>query len=258
MERLAFEYTTTVEFSSPVTDHEFVLRCLPATGDGQRVEARLVLEPETAFAEQRDGFGNRLAVGSIEDAHDRFAFRVEGEAYVERARRGVCAAHPLYRYESRMAKMSPDIARIMDESGVSPDEARTLPGARALSAAVHEALRYEPGATTVRTTAAEAAAQGAGVCQDFSHVLIAMLRANGVPARYVSGLTVGEGATHAWVQAHLDGRWVGFDPTRGADEDDTYICMAVGRDWSDCPVERGTFVGFADQTQTVFMRVEQG
>lgn len=263
MKRLTFEYTTTVDFSSPVTDHSFVLRCLPASGNGQRVDARLVLDPDVPFAEQRDGFGNRLAVGSIAREHSSFSYRVEGTADVDLARREPCAAHPVFRYESPLARMGDSLAALLAESGVAPAagtdarDALDLDGCRRLSAAVHEALRYEPGSTTVHTTAAEALDQGAGVCQDFAHVLVALLRAAGTPARYVSGLTLGEGATHAWAQAHVGGRWVGFDPTRGVDEDDGYVAIAVGRDWSDCPVERGTFLGFADQTQTVFMRVEQ-
>lgn len=268
MKRLSFTYTTTIEFSSPVADHSFVLRCLPSSGNGQKVLAELTLDPQASFAEQRDSFGNRLAIGQIEQEHTSFTYRVDGSADVDLASRRPCEAHPLFRYESPLAKMSDDLRGLLaDAAGVSNASSAsmglfggdepTIEGCERLSAAVHEALRYEPGSTTVHTTAAEAASQGAGVCQDFAHVLIALLRAAGVPARYVSGLTLGEGATHAWVQAHVGGRWVGFDPTRGVGEDERYVAIAYGRDWSDCPVERGTFIGFADQTQTVFMRVEQ-
>ena len=261
MKRLSFEYTTTVDFSSPVTDHFFVLRCLPASGNGQRVDAWLALDPDVPFAEQADGFGNRLVVGSIAREHSSFSYRVSGTAEVDLDRREPCEAHPVFRYESPLARMSDGLARLLAESGVAAAGARegapSVEECRRLAGVVHGALRYEPGSTTVATTAAEAFAQGAGVCQDFAHVLVALLRAAGAPARYVSGLTVGEGATHAWAQAHVDGRWVGFDPTRGVDEDDGYVAIAVGRDWSDCPVERGTFLGSADQTQTVFMRVEE-
>ena len=122
---------------------------------------------------------------------------------------------------------------------------------------VHGALRYEPGSTDVSTTASAALAQGRGVCQDFAHVMVAALRAGGVPARYASGLTLGEGATHAWAQAWVGNAWVGFDPTRDALCDDGYLVCAVGRDWSDCPIERGTFRGEASQTQTIHMEMTE-
>lgn len=71
------------------------------------------------------------------------------------------------------------------------------------------------------------------------------------------GLTVGEGATHAWAEIYYEGAWYGFDPTRDCRTDASYLRFATGRDAADCPVEQGTFYGLADQTQTVFMRVKE-
>ena len=85
-------------------------------------------------------------------------------------------------------------------------------------------------AATVTTTASQAFAARKGVCQDFAHIAIVALRAAGVPARYVSGLAIGEGTTHAWVQAHIGGVWRGFDPTRNVRVDEGYLPIAVGRD----------------------------
>ena len=77
----------------------------------------------------------------------------------------------------------------------------------------------------------------------------------GIPARYVSGLPVGEGASHAWAEVWADGLWYGLDPTRGCAAHEGYLKLCVGRDYSDCPVERGVFSGGVTQTQTVFMKV---
>ena len=84
-----------------------------------------------------------------------------------------------------------------------------------------------------------------------------MLRRAGIPARYVSGLAIGEGATHAWVQARIQDAWHGYDPTRDLRIDESYLPLAIGRDWSDCPIERGSFWGAVDQMQTVFMTVRE-
>lgn len=123
--------------------------------------------------------------------------------------------------------------------------------ARALCHAVYRHFTYEPGATTTATTAAEAFALGAGVCQDYSQVLIVLCRMAGIPARYITGLMMGEGATHAWVEIHDGVRWRALDPTNDRIVDDGYMLFCTGRDFDDCPIERGVFTGNATQTQTV-------
>ena len=138
--------------------------------------------------------------------------------------------------------------------GVQPSQLHTC---QLLMDAIHKHMEYVSGSTTVQTTAQEAFAQAQGVCQDYAHIMAALLRQSGIPARYVCGLTAGEGKTHAWVDAHLDGIWVGFDPTRNCMTDESYLALNVGRDWSDCPIERATFQGFAEQTQTVFAQMEE-
>ena len=118
-------------------------------------------------------------------------------------------------------------------------------------------MTYLPGVTSVRTTAPEAFAAGQGVCQDFAHIYLALARKAGLSARYVNGLPEGEGASHAWCEVWLDGIWTGIDPTRGRWTGEDYLRFSVGRDFGDCPMERGVFLGLTDQTQTVFMRVRQ-
>jgi len=111
----------------------------------------------------------------------------------------------------------------------------------------HAALRYGSGVTGVQTTASEALAGGVGVCQDYAHVLLALCRAVGVPARYVSGHLVGEGGSHAWVEVIVPDRRgaiaVAFDPTHDRQAIDGYLTVAVGREYTDVAPTSGSFKG---------------
>ena len=146
------------------------------------------------------------------------------------------------------------MAEYLDQLELPPDPAER---AWALALAVQARMTYLPGVTSVRTTAAEAFAAGQGVCQDFAHVYLALARKAGLAARYVNGLPEGEGASHAWCEVWLDGIWTGIDPTRGRWTGEDYLRFSVGRDFGDCPMERGVFLGLTTQSQTVFMRVRQ-
>ncbi len=120
-------------------------------------------------------------------------------------------------------------------------------------------LVYEKKVTTARTPVGEALRLGRGVCQDFAHLFIGACRGIGLPARYVSGYIhqPGEVATHAWAQVWT-GRsgWIDVDPTRGTFVGDDYIKIAIGRDYSDVPPNRGVWKGRADETIAVSVKVE--
>jgi len=112
-------------------------------------------------------------------------------------------------------------------------------------------FKYAPNVTTVTTTLAEAWNLKAGICQDFAHLLIAMLKQANIPARYVSGYIcpnknglIGDGASHAWVEAFLPNYgWVGIDPTNDCLAEDKHVRIAVGRNYNDiCPV-KGAYTG---------------
>jgi transglutaminase-like putative cysteine protease len=128
-----------------------------------------------------------------------------------------------------------------------------------LCAYVHGAIRYEYGATSVGTTAAEALAGGRGVCQDSAHILIAMCRQLRIPARYVSGHLLGDGGTHAWAEVvvpHGDAaRGVAFDPCNGRRAGAGYLTVAVGRDYGDVAPTYGIYTGGAVGRLTASKRV---
>ncbi len=261
MKHLKFTFSTKIEFSVPVCGHSFVLRCLPSSDARQKVEASLRTDPHAQLSWQADVFGNALAVGDIVADHNSFSYEVEGAAIIDASVALRELPHPMFSYPGQLTVPSAVMMAFAEGNGCARNAARALSpgelaaGCEALMYAVHDALEYMPGATRVSTSAADAFAQGSGVCQDHAHVMVALLRHWGVPARYVSGLTLGEGATHAWAEANLAGEWRGFDPTRNRICDDTYLAVARGRDWADCPIERGVFLGAADQLQTVFMKV---
>ena len=109
-------------------------------------------------------------------------------------------------------------------------------------------MTYTPGATEVETTAAEALALGRGVCQDYAHIMLALCRLAGLPARYVSGHLLGEGGTHAWVEVLLPAAGrprhaaaFAFDPTHDRRAGLSYVTVAVGADYGDVAPTSGTF-----------------
>lgn len=98
---------------------------------------------------------------------------------------------------------------------------------------------------------------GRGVCQDYAHIYITLLRMAGIPARYVCGLIIGEGASHAWVEALCDGRWLAFDPTNDCLVLDNYIKLGHGRDSADCAINRGLMWNGGTQEQKISVLVEK-
>jgi transglutaminase-like putative cysteine protease len=139
--------------------------------------------------------------------------------------------------------------------------------ADAASALIHDQFTYKPGSTHVHSSVQDCLTTREGVCQDFSHLLIAVLRRRGLPSRYVSGYLVpprtvearsameniiGGQASHAWVQVYIpDTGWVGLDPTAGEFVDERHIVIARGRDYGDVAPVRGVYKGHAGQSLCV-------
>jgi transglutaminase-like putative cysteine protease len=142
-----------------------------------------------------------------------------------------------------------------------------LTAMRELSRIIYESFAYEPGVTTANSPIDVALAAKRGVCQDFAHIMIAICRAWGLPARYVSGylFTDREGgdrsdpdATHAWVEVFMPSlRWVGFDPTNNVIAGERHIAAAVGRDYDDVPPSRGVYKGDSDSDLAVAVQVRR-
>ena len=124
-------------------------------------------------------------------------------------------------------------------------------------------MEYRTGSTTVATSAEEAFGDGAGVCQDHSHIFIGAARLLNIPARYVSGYLmmndrIEQEATHAWAEAFIDGLgWVGFDISNGISPDMRYVRVATGRDYKDAAPVTGISFGTSTTVLDVEVAVEQ-
>ena len=263
MKKLKFDYRMELRFSCPVTEHRFQLRCIPATGPRQQiVDVEMSLEPATDLERMTDSFGSVVVTGYIPEPHDVFSYRVSGIAFVDTENTKPETFKPLYRYDSALTIPGPCVERLIETCRASiaalPEDAEPLSRAREVMGEVYRAFEYTPGATTIRTTAEEALALGAGVCQDYAHVMLAVCRHVGVAARYIAGMLDGEGATHAWVEVFQDGRWIGLDPTHNRLADDRYITIAHGRDYRDCMLDIGVFsAGEVKQSQWVNVSVRE-
>lgn len=137
-----------------------------------------------------------------------------------------------------------------------------LPLADRINDWVYQSMTYRYDVTGVHTTAAEALALGAGVCQDYAHVMLAVCRACGLPSRYVSGHLLGQGGTHAWVEVVLptrdgtgDAIAHAFDPTHASRGGLGYVTVAIGGDYSDVAPTSGTYLSGARGRLTATKRV---
>lgn len=145
-------------------------------------------------------------------------------------------------------------------------EDKPLKNALVLSEFVYDNFTYQRGVTSVETPIEDIWKLKAGVCQDFAHILLVMLRMFGFPARYISGYVCpknegvrGEGATHAWVEAYIPFYgWLGLDPTNNCIVNDGHVRIAIGRNFNDCTPVKGTYKGSLEHTLEVTVNIENG
>ena len=254
MKRLQFSFDTTVHYSAPVAGHQLALRCVPMTDAVQHLETCTVtIEPAPLPQPLRDGFGNTVYWYSALEPHTALRYAAVGVAAVDKSRADEAFPNPAFRCHGLRTKPGRTLLQV---SSAMP-KAGTYEAAEALCHAVHSLLQYTPGVTDNATTAEAALRGGVGVCQDYAQVFVALARLAGWSARYCMGLSVGEGATHAWAEIYYKGHWHGFDPTRDCAADERYLRFGVGRDSADCPVEQGIFFGSAAQRQSIRMRVTE-
>jgi transglutaminase-like putative cysteine protease len=245
----------TYRYDGPIHDlrHRLVVIPPPLHGDQERIGYRFTVESTSSDAlhrTRRDAFGNVILDVEADRVEEAIAFRTA----VRVIRRPAGAAHrlrasqvpPAYRRASALTR--PDgalrsAARRLRELCHDP-----LSLAHATNEWVHATMRYGFGVTQVSTDAAEALAGGTGVCQDYAHIMLAVCRLCGLPARYVSGHLLGEGGTHAWVEVLLADEHTpsvavahAFDPTHGCVAGPGYLTVAVGRDYRDVAPTSGCY-----------------
>lgn len=254
MKTLHFTYEMLFTFSEPVCKHRFTLKCIPIRNGCQEVtETGLIIEPAVSCTETTDSFGNKEVYGVIEEPHEQFLVKVTGSVITGiRDYEDALPAYRLgmYRYPSDYTGPGCCLKEYMASLSFE-DTMSTYDRGVFLMHKLHQDLSYEKGVTTFQTTAEDAMKLKKGVCQDYAHILIALLRMMKIPARYVVGMMIGEGFSHAWVEMEADGRWYGLDPTNDVLVGENYIKISHGRDYNDCIVNKGVFTGMASQKQDI-------
>jgi transglutaminase-like putative cysteine protease len=250
MSRLLLRQMLRYDYPSPIGRLRHRLLVLPSARHGDQVLESSSLEVRGARAEvdhSVDRFGN--VVVDVRAARVERWVEFAVEVTVER-RDGPGARAEAQPFRAPTPLTAPDAVLAAAAQELAGNGGPGLELAGRINGWVASAMRYRYDVTTVRTAAAEAVALGHGVCQDYAHVMLALCRLCGLPARYVSGHLVGEGGSHAWVEVLLPAAddpaalvAVAFDPTNDRRADLRYLTVAVGRDYVDVAPTSGTFSG---------------
>ncbi len=224
----------------------------PVHGNQRVLSHRLqISQPHSRKRTRVDRFGNVIFEITIPQVEEAVEFDVS--LIVERLpghrphlETATSQALDVYLLPSALTRPNPALRAVAAELACRGEQGADL--ARAVSGWVYRQMSYGLDRTGVRTTASQALAAGQGVCQDYAHLMLAVCRLLGIPARYVSGYLVGEGGTHAWVEVlqPRPGRAVeilAWDPTHDRPADLRYLTVAVGRDYRDVAPVSGTYCG---------------
>jgi len=283
--RYRITHSTTYTYDAPVHESFNEVRLRPlSVGTQTCLDFTLSIEPPASVITFEDFYGNAVHDFSVPYLHESLKIEATSDVITFAE-----ANQPLAGPRDGEPDRSPALAGLVDEAAFANDHAEFLiPSAyvdlepvtgeiaaallaadpdgtayaflQAATDVVRNRLEYRIGATTVHSTVAEVLAGGSGVCQDFSHVLISICRHAGLPARYVSGYqgSVAEAeASHAWVEAFIPPYgWLGVDPTTGGACTGRHVKVAVGRDYADVTVVRGTYRGGRARNLEVVVRSE--
>jgi transglutaminase-like putative cysteine protease len=278
MPRFKIHHLTKYRYEAPVRDSANQIVLFPLQDDYQHVlKQELIITGEPFVEIYKDHYGNEIGSFMQAEPHDELIIDSRVEVTTQ--------ARPLPGIDQNIAGqwdylqqiahktdfidfLNPEqftalrevknAAQIEHTKAVSP-----LAAATKLNDYVFSHFKYIKGITSIETTIDEVWNLRAGVCQDFAHMLLVMLRIIGIPARYVSGYICpnnsgmrGEGATHAWVEAHIPAYgWLGLDPTNNCIAHDRHVRLAVGRNFSDCSPVKGTYKGTSHHTLEVGVSV---
>ncbi len=275
-------HLTRYSYALPVTTTHSELRLTPRELPWQHlVRSVITVEPQVETMRGfRDYFGNAVRYCSVLAAHLELAIIAESIVEVRETNPLIPAATPAweqvrnavrafddpvvlpafeYSAESRYVRWTPEIADYT-LSSLRPQRP-ILEAVAELSSRIHRDFKYRPDSTDIDTSVEEVFRNRRGVCQDFAHLLIAMLRAHGLAARYVSGYlrsgSIGAEASHAWVGVFVPGHgWVDLDPTNDVVVATNHITLAWGRDYGDVTPVKGITLGGGDHTIEVEVRVD--
>jgi transglutaminase-like putative cysteine protease len=277
----SIRHLTRFRYTSPVSESLMEVRMHPRTEAEQRcLSFQLLVDPRTRINMYRDYLGNSIHHFDVPAKH--LELRIVAEALVEiEPPPDLPQALP----RESWAQLDSEVAAgdywemLMPSTFAQPGEGLLslveplrvsrrddpLTFLRELNIAIYEWFEYAPKSTRVDSPIDHAIEARKGVCQDFAHIMTALVRHVKIPCRYVSGYMYPrserqdrspEGATHAWVEALLPGLgWVGFDPTNNVLAGDRHIRTAIGRDYADVPPTKGIFKGTTESQLTVSVQV---
>ena len=279
--RYLVEHVSSFDYEQPVQGSLMLLRLRPRDDGRQRVlRFNLHVDPYAALTELDDAFGNRCHLFNVHRRHGSIVVR-------SRVRVEVSDAPPLpghpgpgswealaaaidpvdgweFLHPSRYVRFSEALAVFTSTNGIERGT-DPLSSLLDLSAKLHRVFQYDPGSTAVDSSMDQILETGRGVCQDYTHVMLAIARSWGVPGRYVSGYVHREGkegeqslpgASHAWGEFYIpDAGWVGIDPTNNTVADHRFVAVATGRDYADACPTRGTVLGGGGSTLEVKVTV---
>ena len=274
--RLQIEHMTKFEYDMPITEAYTEVRMRPLNDSSQRCQSfELVTAPDLNEFRYTDRFGNDVRFFDLISPHQALILTAISEVYTP-------ASYflpqpdlsPLDLHDYLMASPLVPLGPALHAFGQSHKivsargEIDVRATALALMTATNHVLKYKSGLTDVSTKADQALALGGGVCQDFTHVMLAACRSVGISSRYVSGYLYVELnnrqpndpdpdlATHAWVDVYLpNAGWISLDPTHNCEQSERHIRLAVGRDYTDVPPTRGVYKGNAKEQMKVRVRV---
>lgn len=271
MKVLKFTYHMDIQFDMPVKDHHFTLKCLPHSGQGQLIESmHYEVYPNRYISRSTDSYKNECIYGFCEEEHDHFTVDVDGVARTGIKKTGVDSEDfpkSIYKYQTEhtmpgeaMQSYHDELLEKFDREREEQDVFDTEEMALFYMHCLFQDFTYETGSTVIETTAEKAFQLGRGVCQDYTHILLGLLRMEHIPCRYVTGMMEGEGFSHAWVEVYTEKGWLALDPTNDQRVTDGHIRISIGRDYRDCMLNQGIFIGCegkAVQTQTIRVEVTE-
>jgi transglutaminase-like putative cysteine protease len=282
----AIRHFTRYRYSRPVWQSMMEVRMHPRSENAQRCFTfQLSVSPRARIFGYIDHLGNLVHHFDIPEPHGQLTIIVDALVEVDPPAElpeslgpgawdqldGLIETHDYWDMlmPSQFARTCPELEDLAQEFGVHKRNGRDpLELLKWLNSKLYQAFDYVKESTSVDSPIEHALRSRQGVCQDFAHIMIALLRNLQIPSRYVSGYLYhdaqhvdrpGEGpvhATHAWVEALLPRLgWVGFDPTHDCIAGEQHIRTAIGRDYADVPPTMGTMKGSGDTELKVHVRV---
>ncbi|MCQ2417006.1 MAG: transglutaminase family protein [Oscillospiraceae bacterium] len=252
MKTVSFFFSTKLTFDDYVHDHSFALRIMPLETETQHIlTSNLKISPFVTTQQTVDAFGNNVTTGYIKEEHRFLDFELKGKAEVntEKYRTDYM---PCYLYQSEYTLPDENLRTFYNELKETCRAESPSERAKYFCDVLSDMITYEKDVTSTETTASQAFALKKGVCQDFSHILISILRMDGIAARYIAGLAFCDGETHSWIEYWTGEHWEGIDPANNCPGTDDYLVISQGRDFRDCAINRGVMFGtYTKQLQLV-------